>query len=176
MNKIILFAFGLLFFSHATYGQNFYGLSFKKLSGDSVSLNTYAGKNVLFIVAPLSQTDSAFTQLQAFRNRYGDTLQIIGVLSFEDGYQPANASAIQALYNNSGIVLTEGMYTRKASGTNQSPLLQWLTDKIKNLHFNMDSKGIGQKFFVSGSGRLYAVMPPPVSLGALIMNAIVHTQ
>jgi hypothetical protein len=75
-----------------------------------------------------------------------------------------------------GIVLTEGMYTKKTSGKNQSALMQWLTDRTKNTHFDMDSWGIGHKFFVNSKGRLYAVMPPQTSLQHPIIQNIVHSK
>jgi hypothetical protein len=81
---------------------------------------------------------------------------------------------MQAMYKKMGIVLTEGMYTKKSSGSNQSALMKWLTDRTKNRHFDIDSEGIGQKFIVNATGRLFAVLPPQVSLQAGVFNKIVH--
>ena len=164
----------IVLFSKAN-SQGFYQLSFKNINGDTVTLNSYVGKKIFFFVAPLNASDSNFIQLQAFKSRYLDTVQVIGVLSFEDGYQSSNASQIQSLYNNMGIVLTEGMYTKKTSGSNQSALMKWLTSKNMNTHFDIDAEGIGHKFFVSTGGRLFAVMPRQVSLGASIINRIVQS-
>jgi glutathione peroxidase len=166
----------LIALSYLSYSQSFNQLSFRKLNGDTVWTSSYAGKKVMFYIAPLSQSDSAFIQLQAFKARYGDTVQIVGILSIEDGFQNSNASSIEAMYAGIGIVLTEGMYTKKQSGANQSSLMKWLTDKNMNRHFNMDAKGIGHKFFVGEGGRLFGVMPPPVSLSASIINTIVHSS
>ena len=155
--------------------QNFKSLSIKKLNGDTVSMAALAGKKVLVIVLPLSQSDSNFSQIQAFRNRYLDTVQVVGVLSFEDGFQAASSSAIQSLYSNMGIILTEGMYSRKTSGAIQAPFMRWLTDRTKNRHFDNDVQGIGQKFFVSESGRLFAVIAAATSLSFPFIDRIVHT-
>jgi len=173
MKKIILF---LIFTSLIYVGksQNFHDLSFKNIDGNQVSANTFISKKVLFIIIPLSATDSLFTQLQAFRSRYDDTVKIVGIPSFEDGFQTSNSTTLKNLYNPLGIILTEGMYTKKSS-PNQSVLAKWLTDKTKNRHFDADSKGIGSKFFVSGTGRLFAVMPPQTLLGSQIINRIVRS-
>lgn len=157
-------------------GQSFYQLNFKNINGDAIPASSFAAKKVLFIILPLHPVDSNFSQLKAFKKRYGDSVQVVGVLSFEDGFQSGNASVIKNLYSNMGIILTEGMYTKKTSGNNQSPLMKWLTDKNKNMHFDMDAKGIGQKFFVSQVGRLYAVISPQTSLASPIIEKIVHSQ
>lgn len=175
MKRILCFV-SFLFLVNSSFAQSFNELSFKRINGDSVWLSGFAGKKVVFVVAPLSQTDSNFTPLQNFLNKYKDSVQVIGIVSIEDGYQPSNVIALQSMYNNSGILLTEGMYTRKGSGANQSALLRWLTDKNNNRHFDMDVRGIGQKFFVTGKGRLYAVMSPQVSFNAPIMSAIMNSQ
>ena len=176
MKKIFLVFVNVALFFLLVSGQNFYQLKFKNINGDSVSLSSLAGKKVLFFITALSQSDSNFSQLQAFKNRYRDSIQVIGILSFEDGYHSNNASAIRRLYNNMGIILTEGMYTKKSSGNNQSPLMKWLTDKNKNMHFDIDAKGIGQKFFVSQVGRLYAVMSPESSLASFFIDKVVHSR
>lgn len=174
--KKILFVFvnvALLF--SLVNGQNFYQLKFKKINGDSVAMSSFAGRKVLFLIASFNQTDSSFTQLQAFKKRYGDSVQVIGVLSFEDGYQSSNTAAIKNLYSKLDVILTEGMFTKKSSGNNQSPLMKWLTDKNKNMHFDVDAKGIGQKFFISSTGRLYAVLSAGASLKSPFVEKVVHS-
>ena len=174
--KGVSYLITFLFLVNSSFAQSFNELSFKSINGDSVRLSGFAGKKVVFVIAPLSQNDSSFSKLHDFKSRYNDSIQIIGVLSFEDGYQNADASAIQALYANSGIILTEGMYTKKTSGAGQSALMKWLTDKNKNGHFGMDARGIGHKFFVTGRGRLYAVMPPQVSFTDPIIDTIAQSS
>jgi glutathione peroxidase-family protein len=156
--------------------QIFSQLSFKTINSDSVLLSSYIGKKALFFIAPLTQSDPGYAQLQAFKNRYLDTVRIVGVLSYEDGYQSSNASAVQSLYSSMGVILTEGMYTKKGSGTNQSPLMKWMTDKTMNLHFDIDSGGIGHKFFVNENGRLFGVMPSQTPLNAPIIDKVVHSS
>lgn len=156
--------------------QNFHQLSYKSLSGDTVLLSSFTGKKTMFFIAPLNQSDSAYSKLQAFKSRYLDTVRIVCVLSVEDGYQSSIASSIQNLYSGMGVLLTEGMYTKKSSGSNQSSLMRWLTNKTHNLHFDMDAGGIGYKFFVTESGRLFAVMPSQTPLNSPIIDRIVHSS
>ena len=173
MKKTSFFIFLFSVVCTLSYAQSIYSISLKNIDGDSVSLEQYSGKKVLFIVLPLNNTDSLFSQITRFQSRYGDSLRVIGLLSREDGYQEAHKPAVKAMYAGWNILLTEGLNTKKASGKDQSPLMQWLTDRTKNLHFDMDCRGVGQKFFVSESGGLYAVLGPRTSLDLPIIDKIV---
>ena len=174
MKKIIfcgiIFAIG--FYAHS---QSYAQQSFNTINGENVLLNSYLGKKTLFFIVPLSQSDPVYPQLQAFKNRYLDTVRIVGILSYEDGYQSSNASAMQNLYSSMNIILTEGMYTKKSSGANQSTMMKWMTSKTMNHHFDMDATGIGHKFFVNENGRLFGVMPSQTPLNAPIIDKIVHS-
>jgi glutathione peroxidase len=176
MKKVVLSLLKVFLLVQMANAQDYQQLSFNTMDGQSFSLSFFSGKKVLFVIAPLAQSDSTFLQLQSFLNRYHDTVKVVAIPSFEYGYQPSNASAIKSLYNNTGIILTEGMYTKKTSGTNQSAIMKWLTDKNRNYHYDMDVQGIGQKFFVSEKGSLFGVLVPQTSLQHPIVNAIVHAN
>lgn len=174
--KQLILLFSIVLCSLAATAQSVFEYQLKTLSGDSLSIGQFAGKKTMFIVLPLTQQDAVYQQLQLFKSRYGDSIQIVGIVSKEDGYQTSQQSAILNLYAAMGIVSTEAVFTRKESGTNQAPLLQWLTQKEKNRHFNNDATGIGTKFFVSEGGRLYAVLPPQASLQMPLIDRIVHSN
>lgn len=164
----------LFFIAVFANGQRFHELPLNDISGKPLALSNYADKKILIFLIPLTQDDSAVQQLLTFQQRYGDKVHIFGIPSIEDGYQLSAAASLQLLYQPLGITLTEGMYTKKSS-PDQSPLLGWLTDKDKNQHFDMDSKGTGSKFFVSKSGELYGVLTPDASLLSSFVDEIVHS-
>lgn len=172
--KSIFFAI-LVFVGFKLHSQNLSQISFRTLSGDTVMMTSLLGKKTLFFVVPLNENDAQFNQLHVFKNRYKDTIRIVGILSVEDGFQSANSSSLQTLYDSIGIILSEGMYTKKSSNSNQSALFKWLTNKNENLHFDMDARGVGHKFFVDENGRLFAVMPPPAPLNSGMIDRIVHS-
>lgn len=170
-----LFVFtSLVIFAGSLRSQGFYNLAADGLNGNPLQLSNYIGKKVLVVVLPLSQSDPNYGELITFKQRFGDTVAVIGVPSLEDGYQPADSATIRSLYAASGIVLTQGVYTKKASA-GQSPLLTWLTDRFKNQHFDMDARGTGTAFFISKTGKLFAVLPPEASLQSNLVNRIVHS-
>lgn len=139
------------------YSQSIYSIGFNDIDGNNISIAQYQNKKVLFLIAPISTTDSLLIDgIISFKDHFGDSIQLVGIMSVEDGYSSANRQSIKELYQSRGIniLLTEGMYTRKSSGAGQSALLQWLTDKEDNKRFNTDASGIGHKFFVSRMGKL----------------------
>jgi glutathione peroxidase-family protein len=175
MKNYFLFVFFLLICSGAS-SQSVHAISFRNVDGDTIRLSNYNGKKILFTLLAMSQQDSVFQQVKDFKSRYGDTIVVIGILSIEDGYSQSNATAIKSMYAGTGIILSEGMYSRKVSGSSQSVLMQWLTDKTKNQHYDMDASGVGHKFFVSGTGKLFASLSKQSSFQSPIINRIVHSN
>ena len=174
MHRLLCTAFTVLFLQvNASLGQNFYDLPIKDIAGNTIELKNYLGKKIMFLIVPLSSNDSLLMQLDSFLVQYEGKIQVIGMLSKEEGYTEAQKISVVELYRNRNLLLTEGMKTRK--GPEQAPLMQWLTDRRKNNHFDMDAQGIGHKFFVSETGRLFAVMPRRVSLTNPMMRRIINS-
>jgi glutathione peroxidase len=180
MKKLLILLFVSGVFSIIASGQSVYDLSFTNIDGGSVSLSTYEGKRILFIIAPVSAADSLrLDEIKTFQQRYGkDTLAIIGIMSNEDGYSAGNNTAIKNLYQTREIeiVLTGGMYTKKSAGANQSSLLQWLTEKDQNRRFDFDANGIGHKFFVSKGGKIFGSLLPNTSLADPVCDWMMHRE
>lgn len=148
-------------FALSSFGQSaIYNQSVTNIDGGQVMLNSYAGKKVLFIIAPARLADTAkVDELVAFNTRYGDTVKLIGIMSLEDGFEDSNKVAIKSMYQSRGvnIVLTQGMYTKKSSA-NQSAIMQWLTKRTMNKRFDDDAGGVGQQFYVDENGKLFSVL------------------
>jgi glutathione peroxidase len=162
----------LLFTAYIADCQGIYDQSFKDTDSKNISLKDFAGKKLLFIILPLKAADSFVAQLKTFKATYVDKVQVIGVLSQEDGHSQVSKAEIKAVYHNTGILITDVVGFRK--GTGQSPLMKWLTNKAENGHFDMDVKGPGQKFFVNEQGKLYAVLGQ-LPLTSPFINKIVTT-
>ncbi len=172
--KLILLLIAIISFSFVNPDE-VYNQPLKNIDGNTINLNTYRGKKIIFIVLPLSTQDnsvsvSELVNLQA----QDDSLIIIGVPSIEMGYTNAATANLKALYANAGanFILAEGMKVKKSSGTAQAPLFQWLTNMTQNQHFNMDVKTTGYKFLVNGKGRLCDVMGPQLRLSNPIINRV----
>jgi glutathione peroxidase len=153
--------------------QGIYDHSFSDINSKKILLKDFAGKKLLFIILPVTATDSVVTQLKNFVATYGEKVRVIGVLSQEDGYSKNRKADVKAIYQNTGILITDAMCSRK--GNCQSPLMKWLTNKNENGHFDLDVRGPGQKFFVNEQGKLYSVLGQ-MSLSSPFINKIVNAR
>jgi hypothetical protein len=121
---------------------------------------------LLIITLPIVQnasTDSLLYSLDTLAAARSQSLQVIAVPSFEDGYTPSQKAALEQWYRTklgTHVLITEGVYTRKTSGVQQHLLFRWLTDATQNGVFDIDVEGPGYKFFANGNGQLYGVLRP----------------
>lgn len=182
MNRIILPVIILLLLSATTPPNSIYTYSVPKIEGGTQQLSTMQGKRLLVIVLPVQQTASADTLLYCLDTLaavHNTTLNVIGVPAYEDGFTPAQKSALTTWYRsklNSNIIITDGLYTRKTSGSQQHGLFQWFTDDNLNGIFNTDITGPGHKFFVNASGDLYSEQGPPSKISGYSVQRALQMQ
>lgn len=172
-----LFFISMIFLNLYAVGQNnsFYSLQVKDIDGSTINLSSFQGKKILFCTIPLNGSNSSIDDLDSLIRANGLKIKVIGIPSIEDGFSDSMKVSVKNIYQSRGIniLLTEGMYTKKTSGSNQSSLIMWLTKKDLNGSFNLEVKGNGQKFFIDKNGKLFATVNPEVSyLSPLIRNYI----
>jgi glutathione peroxidase len=157
--------------------QSIYDQEFTNMAGKKVKLEACKGRKLLVVTLSGNEADTAIlSQLSFFQNKYQDKAVIIGVADIEDGYTEGNKKRLNQLgdkYSKS-FFLTEGMYVKKTSGSNQSALMKWLTDTNGNQHFNQDVKGVGHKFFLDELGRLYSVIGTEISLQSPVIDKVMN--
>lgn len=155
-----------------------YDYTVPKIDGGMQPLSAYEGKKMLIVTLPVEQTataDSFLYSLDTLANAHTSNLQVIAVPAYEDGYTPAQKNQLTQWYQSklgTGIFITEGLYTRRTSGTQQHPLFKWLTDATENSHFNMDVTGPYYKFFVKADGSLYGVLESPIKISSKAVNKV----
>ena len=168
------FVVALLFWSFWTT-ENIYTFSVDAIDGRIIQLQNYKGKKMLFLVIPFSGTDTTISagEIAALQTMHPD-VTVFAVPPEDLGYVDEDQPKLKSLFRSfsSNFILTESMNVKKASGAKQSPILQWLTDKNKNRHFDNDVRGIGQKFFVDERGELYAVIGPEIKLSNPMIEQI----
>ncbi len=154
--------------------------SLQTIDGDTIQLKQYPEKNILLVVIPVSHTpeDSSWLlTLEGTYQQYKDSLTLIAVPSYEDGYVDSMSAAIKAWYRDTlhlGFIITTGMYTRNSSGDQQSWLFQWLTSENRNGHFGTDVATYGQKFVLKPTGELKAVFDAATPFSGILMNIILR--
>jgi hypothetical protein len=169
--KIFIYICAVLLTSLSAFAQtdfiptetSIYNLSFQAIDSTTIYLQQYAdaGKKFCFIIAPLSD-DSTFEQLKTLDTADVIIIGIVSTVSF-------NPDSLQQLYAGTGIILT-------ALPDEQAPLLRWLTDYKQNGHFNEPLSGAGQSFWVSETGRLYAVLSKDTPLNAPVVQVVQNTE
>jgi glutathione peroxidase len=182
MKKLITIIATAFLINTAAFSQSVYTYSVTSIEGTGKPLNAYTGKKLLVITLPTQQNaaaDSLLQSLDSIRAAYASTLQIIAVPAYEDGYTPAIKNQLKQWYRSKlgmGIIVTEGMYTRKTSGSQQHALFKWLTDKTKNGHFDQDVAGPRHKFMVWTDGELTAAMVARTRLSSPTINELLQGQ
>lgn len=151
--------------------SDFYSFNLPRLEGGTKSVSGFQGRKVLVTILPVTRTnstDSLLSVIDSLGTVNNSTLGIIAVPSFEHGFEIEQRDSLLAWYRSKlsdSIVITDGLYTMMSSGTQQSPLFEWLTHKDQNGHFEAEISGIGQKYFINETGELYAVLGPEVKYG-----------
>jgi glutathione peroxidase len=162
--------FSILIISSGFLATSIYDFTVTTMDDEDINLKTYSGKEVLFVVLPTTHTksDTSFLfTLDSIYQNFADSLQIIGVPSYEDGYVDEDMDSLKTWYQSlldSNIVISVAMHTRKSQGEIQHPLFAWLTNQTKNGHFNIDAQGARQVFFISKTGILHAIAKPSADL------------
>lgn len=170
MKKVISLGV-FVFFASALFNPGVYNYSVPAPEGGTQPLSAYQGKKILIITLPLVQTtaaDSMLYELDTLGSAHINNLKIIAVPSIEDGYTAAQQAQLQQWYRSklgNHILITSGVYTRKASGTQQHPLFKWLSTDAQNGMFDIDAAGPGYKYFTDEQGELYGVLRPQSRAG-----------
>ena len=179
MIKLILI-FGSFFLTGVVCVESIYNHSVTSIEGVNKPLTAYQGKKMLIITLPVQQSssnDSLLHSLDSLRAVHVGSLVIIGVPAYEDGYNASIKESLKQWYRSilsMDIIVTEGLYTRKTSGSQQHPLFKWLTDKAKNDHFGNDITGPRNKFIVWTDGELIGVLGAPTRIGGSTINDLLQ--
>lgn len=139
-----------------TNSQSIYTIEIQQLTGESLDLNTFKGKYILFVnVASECGFTPQYKDLQTLHERYPDKLVVIGVPCNQFGKQePGSALQIQTFCEaNYGVSFP---ITQKIAvkGKEQHPLYRWLTSKERNGKKSSSVKWNFQKYLVDPEGNL----------------------
>jgi hypothetical protein len=138
----------ILFSVHILLATGIHNFSVPKIDGGNQSLYAYQGKKNFLVRLPIIQNtsaDSILYFLDTLAAARANTLKVITVSAYEDGFTAAQKKQFKLWYNSklaSNILITDGLYTRKASGTQQHPLFKWLTNATQNEVFDIDTSAL----------------------------------
>lgn len=147
-----------------------------KIEGGTQSTAVYAGKKILIVTLPVVQSasaDSMLYQLDTLASAHSTALRIIAVPPIEDGFTEANKAQLLQWYRSklgNTVLITDGLRTRKASGSQQHPLFKWLTNVTQNEVFDIDADGPWYKYVIDEAGVFYAVLAPQTKISGQRMQ------
>jgi glutathione peroxidase-family protein len=172
MKLLIMSCFGLFSILYQP-NTSLYSITCTKADGSTLSLLKYEGKKALFVVLPLADDTAFYHGLAAFQQKYQDSINIIAIPAAEIGFDPVKVQAIARSISQSNTVVLGVTITDTTSGQ-RSPLIEWLTRREKNNHFEVKKVTGGQKYFVDERGTLFAMMGPHVPFAAAVIDRIVQ--
>lgn len=164
--------FLLLGFNSNLFAQNLYNFSLSTIEGGSQSISAFRNKKILIITLPIQQnaaSDSMLLNLDTLATAHINTLKIIAVPAYEDGFSSNLKNQLNHWYRTrltDYVLISDGLYTRKTSGQQQHSLFKWLTDVSKNGFFDIDVTGEGFKFYIDESGELKGVLRPQTKVSS----------
>jgi len=179
MKKIISFI-SCLFILSMSCAQSIYTHAVTTIEGQNKSMADFQGKKILIFTLPIQQNvsnDSLLYSIDSLQEVHANSLVVIGVPSYEDGYTLSIKNDLKNWYRsrlNNEVIISEGVFTRQTSGSQQHALFQWLTDNNKNGSLNQDVTGPGNKFFIWTDGKLLAALGPQVKISGSTMNNLVE--
>jgi glutathione peroxidase-family protein len=149
--------------------------------GSQQNLSNYSGKKLMIVVLPSTHTDSDSSLLQTLASLnkvYKDSITMIGIPSYEDGFADDSMYSLMTWYRSyldSNFIIAGGMNTRKTSPY-QAPLFSYLTNADQNGYFDKDVYGVGEEFFINEGGNLYGISTPGAELDEEVFNQMIHKQ
>jgi len=144
-----------------------YSQQIQTLTGNTVSLNSYAGKKILIAVCSAQSPDLArLSSLDSLGKKNTTSLQIIVIPVLDMGAAATSVNLKSILIDSMhlALVIAQAADGTKTAGSNQQALMKWLTDKNSNIHFDNDLQNLSQMFVIGENGLLYAELFGPGDL------------
>ncbi|CAI8266191.1 MAG: Hydroperoxy fatty acid reductase gpx1 [Bacteroidetes bacterium MED-G17] len=163
LNLAFVFPLGILLSCTKTLGRqgnmnlvkkSIYEYSFKRLNGETVSMQDFKGKYILIVnVASRCGYTKQYKSLQSLYEKYQDKLEIIGFPCNQFGWQePGTSSEIQSFCETTyGVTFTMANKV-DVKGDKQDPIYQFLTNQVVNGKKDISVSWNFNKFLVSPEG------------------------
>lgn len=160
--------------------ESIYNIEVEPVEGGSAfSLSLFAGKKIVITTISSANPDTVQLRFLDSLQNADTSLKVIAVPSI-DLSEPGSDEAIANLKAGLSLsfTITRSAMVKKSAGSDQQPLLKWLTDVNENSHFDIDAEATGQLFIVSSTGILYSVLKSDVPAEVLtkVLNQNVNQE
>ncbi len=140
------------------------------VQGQSLDLDSCAGKKILVVILPQQQDSSVDGQLIRCQQAYTGQLVVIGLVA-------GNPDSLAGQYTDliaAGIFVTQGIPDSATAGDRRSNVLQYLSGISRSSSQAPDVAG--NKYFLSEKGNLFANGGYNMNLDSPLVSNIIHTQ
>lgn len=139
--------------------HNFPSFKVPLIRGDSVHLDLYKGKKILFYLCNANMADSGkLVQLDSLAKNHKNELEVL-VIPIND-FTTGSAINLNVWRNNakrfSYLFITKIVKAKPGGAMQRDPLVEWITSKDKNGHFNCDIRKPGVILIMNERYRIFA--------------------
>lgn len=162
------------FYSPLVNNSDLFQIYFKSHNKGIINMSAYSGKQILIAVVNASTSDNQFLKSldTLSRSRKGQ-LVVIAIPVMDYGINLTKTDMILKLTDSLllSYVIADTSYSKSNLHT-VHPLINWLTKKELNKHFDGEIKQDGEIFIINSSGVLYAKLNKRISPTGIKMQRI----
>lgn len=160
-SRILLILFYVLINFIKIHAQNnsYLNYKFQALDNSQIDISKLGNKKMIIVPFDASNPNrQQLLQLDSLFRKNKSLLNVIAIPSLDFGNALNEGRLKKLLYDtlNLSILIAKISSVKKISGANQQPIMQWLTDKNLNGHFDIDISNPGEIFIISENGKLFA--------------------
>jgi glutathione peroxidase len=154
---------------------SFYSFKMKAIDGKTIDFSQYKGKKVLLVnVASKCGYTAQYEKLQAFHEKYGDKVAVLGFPANNFGGQEPGANTEIAEFCKSKFGVSFQMFEKiSVKDEDVSPLYKWLSTKSENGWNEQAPTWNFCKYLINEQGELVKFFPSKVDpMGEEFLAAI----
>lgn len=159
MKKLLILIAGVLSYWTVMAQDKFYDIEFRGINRENIATKEYKGKKVIVYISDAINPDrTQLRLLDSMISKRNASIALIVLPVTDFGGEPAEINAKKLWKDTLAFRFAVGKPGKagKGNGQAQHPLLQWLTQKEKNGHYDSDITIPGEMFVVGENGVLYA--------------------
>lgn len=178
MKKVLLLLSAIIC-SFSVLEKDIYALHCKSLDKEDINMSSCKGRKILIVEfnaanpdrKQLRALDTLFRQIRTY-------LAVVAIPVEDFGKAMPEKNLVKLLRDSLGLdyPIAAISKAKKNTGADQHTLLQWLTDKANNQHFDTDVEEEGQMYVVSETGVLYACIKKSISPTGKILKDLLGQQ
>jgi hypothetical protein len=145
-------------------GQSLYQYAVVDSKGSRKSFSSFKGKKLMFMVLQTNRSKAFYSDLVKLDGSRKD----FNVVLLDLSRQKDSSGNSQSLSGNLLIIPIGNVRS------SQSDLIDWLTKRRLNGHFDIEKLADGDMFFCDGKGELYAFVPGKVGVDNPMVSKLIR--